>query len=330
MFKEMMDKQDKRNRRAARVQKKMMTMILTMMQNNQGSNKKKKTSQKHRTTTTRKKDPVSYHQQDVEEHDITSADDDLGLAGGNRYGDKGEAGPFFDEDNEANTDANSREEEDQDDTGSDDDDDGSSRGVDESGSDSDSSSDESDDEKSTKTEATNNRPKKMNNNPPIPLAPGQKKNSTTDQNNEAVELKHAIPSVKKSGKQSIFMRQGKRSSMANLTKEEALAHTKLRMEASQQEQSERSERKRQMGIPMELMITNSDDEMTTPTKARSRLRSPGNTPENENKMQRTSTAPTQPSTQDELARALDFSSTTDEIKALNPLGNRRRRGKQEK
>jgi hypothetical protein len=127
------------------------------------------------------------------------------------------------------------------------------------------------------------------------------------------------------------MRQGKRSSKANLTKEEALAHTKLRMEASQQEQSERAERKQQMGIPMDLMITHSDDEMmTTPTKAQSRLRSPGNTPENENKMQRTSMAPTQPSTQDELARALDFSSTTDEIQDKKPLGNRRRRGKQEK
>jgi hypothetical protein len=103
------------------------------------------------------------------------------------------------------------------------------------------------------------------------------------------------------------------------------------MEASQQEQSERAERKRQMGIPMDLMITHSDDEMmTTPTKAQSRLRSPGNTPENENKMQRTSTAPTQPSTQDELARALDFSSPTDEIQDKKPLGNRRRRGKQEK
>jgi hypothetical protein len=127
------------------------------------------------------------------------------------------------------------------------------------------------------------------------------------------------------------MRQGNRSSIANLTKAEALAHTKLRMEASQQEQSEWAERKRQMGMPMDLMITNSDDEtMTTPTKARSRLRSPGTTPENKNKMQRTSTAPTQPSTQDKLARALDFSSMTDEIQEKQPLGNRRRRGKQEK
>jgi hypothetical protein len=103
------------------------------------------------------------------------------------------------------------------------------------------------------------------------------------------------------------------------------------MEASQQEQSEQAEHKRQMEIPMDLMITNSDDEtMTTPTKARSRLRSPGTTPENENKMQRTSTAPTQPSTQDKLARALVFSSTTVEIQEKQPLGNRRRRGKQEK
>jgi hypothetical protein len=103
------------------------------------------------------------------------------------------------------------------------------------------------------------------------------------------------------------------------------------MEASQQEQSEQAELKRQMGIPLDLMITNSDDEtMTTPPKARSRLRSPGNTPENENKMQRISTAPTQPSTQDELARALDFSSTTDKIQDTKPIGNRRRRSKQEK
>jgi hypothetical protein len=313
MFKEMMDKQDKRDRRAARVQKKMMTMIMTMMQNNQGSkksNKKKKKSQQNRTKITRKKDSFSYHQRDVEEHDITSADDDLGSAGGNRYGDQGESGPFFDEDNEANMDANSWDEEDQDDTGSDDDEDSSSRGDDDSGSDSDSSSDESNDKKSTKTEATNNRPKKKNNDPSIRLAPVQKQNSTTDQNNEAVninreELKNEILSVtKESEKQSIFMRQRKRLPIANLTKEEALAHTKLRMEASQQEQLERDKRKRQMGIPLDLMITNSDDETMTPPKARSRLRSPGNTPENKDKMQRTSTAPTQPSTQDELASAL--------------------------
>jgi hypothetical protein len=210
----------------------------------------------------------------------------------------------------------------------DDDEDSSSRGDDGSGSDSDSSSEESDDEKSTKTEATHNRPKKKNNEPSIRLAPVQKQNSTTDQDNAAVninreELKNKIFSVtKESEKQSIFMRQRKRSPIANLTKEEALAHTQLRMEASQQEQLERDERKRQMGIPLDLMITNSDDEtMTTPPKARSRLRSPGNTPENEHKMQHTSTATTQPSTQEELARALDFSSTTDEIQDKTPLGN---------
>jgi hypothetical protein len=132
-------------------------------------------------------------------------------------------------------------------------------------------------------------------------------------------------------KPSIFLRQRKRTSTANLTKEEALAHTQARTEASQQEQSERAERKRQMGIPLDLTITSSDDEkMTTPPKARSRLRSPGNTPENETKMQRTSMAPSQPSTQDELARALDYSSTTDATQDTKPSGNRRRRGKQEK
>jgi hypothetical protein len=86
-----------------------------------------------------------------------------------------------------------------------------------------------------------------------------------------------------------------------------------------------------MGIPLDLTITTTDDEnMATPPKARSRLRSPGTTPENESKMQRTSTAPSPPTTQDELARALDYNSTTDDINDTKPTGNRRRRGKQEK
>jgi hypothetical protein len=71
MFKAMMDKQDKHDPRAARVQKKIMTMILTMMQNNQGSkksDKNKKKSQQNRTKITWKKDSVSDHQQDVEGH----------------------------------------------------------------------------------------------------------------------------------------------------------------------------------------------------------------------------------------------------------------------
>jgi hypothetical protein len=228
------------------------------------------------------------------------------------------------------------EEEDQDDAGSDDNEEGSTGEDDDIGNNSDGSSEDSDDEKSTKTEATNNRPKKKNNDSVRPV-PGQQKNTTTDQNSAAMGINMAEP---KSGsatatteivKPSIFLRQRKRTPTANLTKEEALAHTQARIDASQQEHSERAERKRQMGIPSDLAITSSDDEtMTTPPKARSRLRSPGNTPENEKKMQRTSTAPSKPSTQDELARALDYSFTTDETQDTKPSGNRRRRGKQEK
>jgi hypothetical protein len=112
----------------------------------------------------------------------------LESAGGNQYGDQGESGPFFDEENEDYTDANSWEEEDQDKAGSDDDEEGSSGDDDYSGSDSDGFSDNSDDEKSTKTEATNNRPKKKNNYPSVQPAPVQKKYTTTDQNNEAVGI----------------------------------------------------------------------------------------------------------------------------------------------
>jgi hypothetical protein len=177
----------------------------------------------------------------------------------------------------------------------------------------------------------------MNADEPVQLASVQTENTPTDTTLAAIsattdEPKSEISTATKAPVQpSIFFRQRKRTTTANLTKEEALAHTQAKLAATQQEQLDRAERKRQMGIPMDLTINSSDDEtMATPPKARSRLRSPGNTPENETKMQRTGTAPAPPSTQDEIARTLDYSSTTEDIQDTKPTGNRRRRGKQEK
>jgi hypothetical protein len=116
-----------------------------------------------------------------------------------------------------------------------------------------------------------------------------------------------------------------------LTKEEAIAHTQARIAATLQEKSERDEMKRQMGIAidMETHISGAEN-MSTPPKFRSRLRSPGSTPDNETKLQRTSRAPGKPNTQDEIARELDYLSTTGNSQDIHTMGTRRRRGKQEK
>jgi hypothetical protein len=86
-----------------------------------------------------------------------------------------------------------------------------------------------------------------------------------------------------------------------------------------------------MGIAIDLEKHFSGDEnMSTPPKSCSRLRSPGSTPDNETKMQRTSRAPGKPTTQNEIARELDYLSTTDNSQDIQTMGTRRRRGKQEK
>jgi hypothetical protein len=284
----------------------------------------------------RKKSLISDSMEDAEEHDITSADDDLGSAGGSQYGDQGEEGPYFDEENEDNTEAHYWDDEDQGEAGLDEEEEVSSGDDNDSGSDSGGSSDGSDDE-SEKPAATNNRPKKKRNDTSVRPTLAFQENITKAKNTAAVntstdEQKSTMnTATKESVTPSIFLRQRKRTSTSNLTKEEALVHTRKKMEASQQEQLERVERKRLMGIPLDTTITTSDDAtMNTPPKARSRLRSPGNTPGNETKMQRTSTAPSPPTTQDEIARTLDYASNADESHVTEPTGNRRRRGEQEK
>jgi hypothetical protein len=334
MFKEMMEKQDKRDRRAARVQKQMMTMILTMMKNNQASvpskkKKKYKQTKKKSQNTLRKQNGSHEPTDDEEERDITSADDDLGSAGETEteYGDKGEMGPFF----------NNSGDEGGDDDESDSDEDSHSSGDEGSSGSSDGSSDESDDDDSVKTATTKNRVKRNKKTKEVKNNQDQQKITTSEieHTGEASatnrDQKEATGTTIGTGLVPTFLRQRKRSGKANMTKEEALAHTQARVEANQKEQSDRDERKRQMGIPTDLPTMSSDDEiMSTPPKSRSRLRSPGNTPDNETKMQRTSTAPIKPTTQDEIARALDYSSNIDEPQETTIIGNRRRRGKQEK
>jgi hypothetical protein len=344
MFKEMMDKQDKRDRRAARVQKQMMTMILTMMQNTQGFQQtnmtRKKTKKPRKSNTGKKFTDLNNMEYDVEQ-DITSADDELGSAAGNRYGDQGEYGPYFDEgDMDSNMDTSSWGDDDQEEIGQDEDEESTSGDDDESGSNSDHSSDSSDDDGSSKTTATKNTPKEQPSNTSANPAPEHQDINTTEENttntqkteaNNYTEGQTNATSRTTEIKPPLPLRQRKRPTKSNLSKEEALAHTQEKIEASLQKRLERDERKRQMGIPLDMTITTSDDEtMNTPPKARSRMRSPGNTPTNENKMQRTGKAPTPPSTQEELARILDYKSTAKEAQVPEPTGIRRRRGKQEK
>jgi hypothetical protein len=346
MFKEMMEKQDKRDRRAAQVQKKMMNLILTMLQ--QSLNPAKTTKNKKGTKKIIKKSrgnsrkTSGYREHTADEEDITSMDDDIGSAGDMEYGTNGELGPFFSE-----TDDDEMEEEtlgvedgdeEEDEQGSGSDEDSKSSEDDESNELSDGSS-KSDDEDSAKTATTKNRPTSKNKETEVATDQDPKTTNTLDNENTEQSSKsrdepqNTTEAGAKTGSGTIpvVLRQQKRHVQSNLTKEEALAHTQARIEATQQEKFERDETKRQMGIAIDLeKHFSEDDNMSTPPKSRSRLRSPGSTPDNETKMQRTSRAPGKPTTQNEIARELDYSSTSDKSQEIQTMGTRSRRGKQEK
>jgi hypothetical protein len=105
------------------------------------------------------------------------------------------------------------------------------------------------------------------------------------------------------------------STKQRMSTAEARRHTKESIAARKKELSERAARKnalqasRLVQTPMIQSESSSPGPSTPQAKReRTRQRSPGGTPSDEVKMQRTSKAPEKPSTQDELARALDYSS----------------------
>jgi hypothetical protein len=100
-----------------------------------------------------------------------------------------------------------------------------------------------------------------------------------------------------------------------MTTEEARNHTKLTVAARKQALNERAANKIALRQPapegaMEISATPSSPDPSTPNpkRERTRQRSPGGTPDNDVKLQRMGTAPQAPSTQDEIARALDYES----------------------
>jgi hypothetical protein len=374
MFQTMMEKQEKRDRRAARAQRKaaamaqsfnekLLTMMMSMMRdnnNNQNQQKKKKKSNTPKRSTPqerRARSPMwqasmdrihnranceqeEEEQQEPEEMDITSADDELGSAA-SHYGDNGELGPFYDkEDEEYNgpydgDDFGEAKNYAEDDDTSDDDDKSSATSDKESDDDesSGSSGSESDDD-SSKTEEAGNRPTKENG---LQNPKHEQKISTSNSRTPLPVTETAEIPRPPSSEEAVFTptRARKPSGQSNMSKAEALAHSADKIAAKKREQVERNERKRLMGIPMDLTLnsdlTNNDPMLTTPPKSRSRQRSPGGTPTNDQKMQRTGTAPNKPSTQDELARSLDYSEAAHTSLPHETIttGTRRRRGKRE-
>jgi hypothetical protein len=115
-----------------------------------------------------------------------------------------------------------------------------------------------------------------------------------------------------------------------MTTEEARKHTKESIAARKKELSARAERKIALRVPdpdqtpMATNATPSPGSTTPPSKReRTRQRSPGGTPDNDQKLQRTGTAPLQPSTNDEIARALDYLSHEEAItqeESMEPAG----------
>jgi hypothetical protein len=127
-----------------------------------------------------------------------------------------------------------------------------------------------------------------------------------------------------------FIPANKSSKKTRMTTAEARSHTKASIAARKKELSERAERKNALRAAQPdqtQMLCNeipSPGPSTPPAKReRTRRRSPGGTPDNDQKMQRTSTAPMKPSTQDEIARALDYESqeiTFNEEASSEPAG----------
>jgi hypothetical protein len=102
----------------------------------------------------------------------------------------------------------------------------------------------------------------------------------------------------------------KSSKKSRMTTEEARRHTKESIEARKKAINERNAKKMAL-MPQTVAAMDTADvsiSPSTPKGEQTRQRSPGGTPDNEQKLQRTGTAPERPTTDDKLARALDFNS----------------------
>jgi hypothetical protein len=110
---------------------------------------------------------------------------------------------------------------------------------------------------------------------------------------------------------SAFSKQtGTRSKKSRMTTEEACRHTKDSIKARKKAINERTAKKMALtGQTVAAMDTvDASISPSTPKRERTQKRSPGGTPDKEQKLQRTGTAPERPSTDDKIACALDFKS----------------------
>jgi hypothetical protein len=103
---------------------------------------------------------------------------------------------------------------------------------------------------------------------------------------------------------------GKSPQKSRMTTEEARRHTKDSIEARKKTINERTAKKMALTRKTAVVMDTADAGVSpsTPKRERTRQRSPGGTPDNEQKLQRTGTAPERPTTDDEIGRALDFDS----------------------
>jgi hypothetical protein len=103
---------------------------------------------------------------------------------------------------------------------------------------------------------------------------------------------------------------GKSPKKSRMTTEEARRHTKDSIEARKKTINEQTAKKMALTRQTEAVMDMADVSISpsTPKREQTRQRSPGGTPGNEQKLQQTGTAPEKPTTDDEIARALDFDS----------------------
>jgi hypothetical protein len=337
MFERMIEKQDKLSKRQAKENRKaaeatqrandnMMAMVIKLIRDLRGgrpTKKKKKTMPKVISTTdfpsTKKRynqrgkdhkgpNRLDIHQSqkrtdnmnmeknadDKADIDLGSQDDELGSAGYKQ--DEGwhyalDEDDVEDEDVEMDNDTSDGESNDED--GDDDDDD-----------DSQSSEDSTDDSSNNSTRTPPAENKEIT----------QRIQDNREKTTKSVTLRQGYTNDRmnidyQESSTNIFSNHsGKTSKKSRMTTEEARRHTKDSIEARKKAINERTAKK--MALKRQTVAAMVSDDVSTspstPKRKQTRQRSPGGTPDNEQKLQRTGTAPERPTTDDELARALNF------------------------
>jgi hypothetical protein len=301
---------------------------------NKRSNEDVATTTKQDTSSNKKKAMVAYiATENNEEQKASHNDDALGAAGLNEQdeielnsGDDDIGSAAYDESDEDSANGSGEEDDydtadeydEEDEEEEDDNDDDSSDGC----SDSDDESDDSSDD-STATPPSRNQKKKQS---------PKKERSTLEAQHAVVSTEVAPPASSTSavaaaegyhdaGRLDKYFTPATRPTRKKrMTTVEARNHSKASIAARKQELSDRAERKIALRVletnkrvpdpdqtPMAIDDTPCPGPTTPPSKReRTRQRSPGGTPDNDQKLQRTGTAPLQPSTNDEIARALDY------------------------